>query len=71
MAHEGQLGVGTTLSMSEIMQRLVDNARFDLQVCPGQAATILSLLWSVDVNLYLRCHCYSFFTNTTTTTMLI
>lgn len=32
MAAEGQLGMGTTLSMEEIMQRLVDQAQFDLQV---------------------------------------
>lgn len=32
MAAEGQLGLGTALSMEEIMQRLVDQAQFDLQV---------------------------------------
>ena len=32
MAAEGQLGVGAALSMAEVMQRLVDQAKFDLQV---------------------------------------
>jgi hypothetical protein len=32
MGAEGQLGVGATLSMQEIMQRLVDRAQSDLQV---------------------------------------
>lgn len=32
MTAEGQLGVGAALSMEEIMQRLVDQAQFELQV---------------------------------------
>lgn len=38
MAAEGQLGVGATLSMEEIMQRLVETAQYDLQVLRGRAA---------------------------------
>jgi hypothetical protein len=48
MAAEGQLGVGATLSMEEIMQRLVDQAQFDLQVGgrAGAAPTITASLTS-------------------------
>ena len=35
MAAEGQIGVGATLSMEEIMQRLVDGAQNDLQAGGG------------------------------------
>ena len=35
MAAEGQLGAGATLSMEEVMQRLVDAAQFDLQAGGG------------------------------------
>ncbi|PRW05825.1 E3 ubiquitin- ligase SHPRH [Chlorella sorokiniana] len=44
MAAEGQLGMGTTLSMEEIMQRLVDQAQFDLQEAERNLCTHLNTL---------------------------
>jgi hypothetical protein len=44
MAAEGQLGVGTTLSMEEIMQRLVDAAQGDLQEAERQLCAHLNTL---------------------------